>query len=163
VSATTRGARAGETHGVHYWFLEPEEFVTLLAAGDLMEWAEYDGRRYGTLRRPVVERLAAGEDVLLEIEVQGARQVRSTHPEAVMFFIVPPGLGELEDRLRRRGDTSEAEISRRLQIAAGEISEAEGLFDHVVINDSLERAIDEVAGLMEESREVPAESQARPE
>ena len=163
VSATTRDARPGETHGVHYWFLEPDEFETLLAAGDLLEWAEYDGRTYGTLRRPVVDRLAAGEDVLLEIEVQGARQVRSTHPQAVMFFIVPPGLEELEGRLRRRGDTSDAEIRRRLQIAQSEMKEAEALFDHIVINDSLDRAIDEVTGLMDDRREATADPAARSE
>ena len=127
MSATTRDPRPGETHGVHYWFLEPDEFAALLATGDLLEWAEYNGRQYGTLRKPVMDHLAAGEDVLLEIEVQGARQVRATHPDAVMFFIVPPGLDELEGRLRRRGDTSEADIRRRLEIARREMEEAERL------------------------------------
>lgn len=148
VSATTREARPGETHGVHYWFLQPEEFETLLETGDLLEWAEYNGRQYGTLRKPVLDHLAAGEDVLLEIEVQGARQVRARHPEAVMFFIIPPGLEELEGRLRRRGDTSETDIRRRLDIACREMEEAEILFDHVVVNDVLERAIEEVDRLM---------------
>lgn len=148
VSATTREARPGETHGVHYWFLQPEEFETLLETGDLLEWAEYNGRQYGTLRKPVLDHLAAGEDVLLEIEVQGARQVRARHPEAVMFFIIPPGLEELEGRLRRRGDTSEADIRMRLDIARREMAEAEILFDHVVVNDILERAIEEVDRLM---------------
>jgi guanylate kinase len=148
VSATTRDPRPGETHGVHYWFLEPDEFATLLAAGDLLEWAEYNGRRYGTLSKPVIDHLAAGEDVVLEIEVQGARQVRANHPDAVMFFIVPPGLDELEGRLRRRGDTSEADIRLRLDIARREMEEAETLFDHIVVNDVLERAIEEVDGLM---------------
>lgn len=148
VSATTREARPGETHGVHYWFLQPEEFAALLDTGDLLEWAEYNGRQYGTLRKPVVDHISSGEDVLLEIEVQGARQVRATHPEAVMFFIVPPGLDELEGRLRRRGDTSEADIRRRLEIARREMEEAEVLFDHVVVNDVLERAIEEVDTLM---------------
>ena len=148
VSATTREARFGETHGVHYWFLQPEEFAALLDTGDLLEWAEYNGRQYGTLRKPVVDHLSAGEDVLLEIEVQGARQVRASHPEAVMFFIVPPGLDELESRLRRRGDTSEADIRNRLEIARREMEEAEILFDHVVVNDILEMAIEEVDRLM---------------
>ena len=148
VSATTREARPGETHGVHYWFLQPEEFLALLDTGDLLEWAEYNGRQYGTLRKPVVDHISSGEDVLLEIEVQGARQVRATHPEAVMFFIVPPGLDELEGRLRRRGDTSEADIRRRLEIARREMEETEVLFDHVVVNDVLERAIEEVDTLM---------------
>lgn len=148
VSATTREARPGETHGVHYWFLQPGEFAALLDTGDLLEWAEYNGRQYGTLRKPIVDHISSGEDVLLEIEVQGARQVRATHPEAMMFFIVPPGLDELEGRLRRRGDTSEADISRRLEIARREMEEAEVLFDHVVVNDVLERAIEEVDLLM---------------
>jgi len=148
VSATTREARPGETHGVHYWFLQPEEFGALLDTGDLLEWAEYNGHQYGTLRKPVMDHLSSGEDVLLEIEVQGARQVRASHPEAVMFFIVPPGLDELEGRLRRRGDTSEADIRKRLDIARREMEEAEILFDHVVVNDVLERAIEEVDRLM---------------
>ena len=148
VSATTRDPRPGETHGVHYWFLQPDEFEALLDTGDLLEWAEYNGRRYGTLRKPVMDHLSSDEDVLLEIEVQGARQVRASHPEAVMFFIVPPGLDELEERLRRRGDTSEADIRRRLEIAQREMEEAEALFDHVVVNDVLERAIEEVDRLM---------------
>lgn len=148
VSATTREARPGETHGVHYWFLQPEEFGALLDTGDLLEWAEYNGRQYGTLRKPVMDHLSSGEDVVLEIEVQGARQVRASHPEAVMFFIVPPGLDELEGRLRRRGDTSEADIRKRLDIARREMEEAEILFDHVVVNDVLERAIEEVDRLM---------------
>jgi guanylate kinase len=148
VSATTREARPGETHGVHYWFLQPEEFGALLDTGDLLEWAEYNGRQYGTLRKPVMDHLSSGEDVVLEIEVQGARQVRTSHPEAVMFFIVPPGLDELEGRLRRRGDTGEADIRKRLDIARREMEEAEILFDHVVVNDVLERAIEEVDRLM---------------
>jgi guanylate kinase len=133
---------------VHYWFLQPEEFAALLDTGDLLEWAEYNGRQYGTLRKPVMDHLSSGDDVLLEIEVQGARQVRASHPDAVMFFIVPPGLDELEGRLRRRGDTSEADIRKRLEIARREMEEAEILFDHVVVNDVLERAIEEVDRLM---------------
>jgi guanylate kinase len=151
VSATTRDPRLGETHGVHYWFLSPDEFAVLLANGELLEWAEYNGRQYGTLRKPLIDHLTAGEDVLLEIEVQGARQIRATHPDAVMFFIVPPGLAELEQRLRRRGDTSEADILRRLEIARSEMGEAQSLFDHVVVNDVLDRAIDEVGRLMDRS------------
>jgi guanylate kinase len=148
VSATTRASRPGETHGVHYWFLEQDEFVALVSTGDLLEWAEYNGRRYGTLRKPVMDHLAGGDDVVLEIEVQGARQVRAAYPQAVMFFIVPPGLDELEQRLRRRGDTSEGDIRRRLEIASRELEEAETLFDYVVVNDDLERAIAEIDDLM---------------
>jgi guanylate kinase len=120
----------------------------LLASDELLEWAEYNGRQYGTLRKPVMDHLAEGADVVLEIEVQGARQVRASYPEAVMFFIVPPGLEELEARLRRRGDTSDEDIRRRLEIARQEMAEAENLFDYIVVNDDLERAIAEVDGLM---------------
>jgi guanylate kinase len=147
VSATTRSPRPGETHGVHYWFIEPDEFATLIADGDLLEWAEYNQNRYGTLRQPVFDHLAAGDDVLLEIEVQGARQIRHTEAAAIMFFIVPPSLAELERRLRSRGDTTEGDIARRLDIARREMEEAP-LFDHIVVNDELERAIGEVDELM---------------
>lgn len=148
VSATTRAPRPGEVHGVHYWFVCPAEFDRLLEAGDLLEWAEYNDERYGTLKAPVVEHLRQGEDVLLEIEVQGARQIRETYPEAIMFFVVPPSIEDLEARLRRRADTSDAEIVRRLLIARQEIDEARGVFDHVVINDELDRCIAEVDELM---------------
>jgi guanylate kinase len=120
----------------------------LLASDELLEWAEYNGRQYGTLRKPVMDHLAEAADVVLEIEVQGARQIRASYPEAVMFFIVPPGLEELEARLRRRGDTSDEDIRRRLEIARDEMAEAENLFDYIVVNDDLERAIAEVDGLM---------------
>jgi guanylate kinase len=148
VSATTRSPRPGEEHGVHYWFVGPAEFELLVGAGDLLEWAQYNDRRYGTLRAPVVEHLHQGEDVLLEIEVQGARQIRETYPKAVMFFVIPPSLEDLEARLRRRADTSDSEIVRRLLIARQEIDEARGVFDYVVINDELERCIAEVDELM---------------
>lgn len=165
VSATTRPPRPGEVHGVHYWFVEPDEFARLIANRDLLEWAEFNGRRYGTLRRPVVEHLALGEDVLLEIEVQGARQVRRVHPAAVMFFIMPPRIEDLERRLRNRGDTSEADIARRLAIARQEIDEAPALFDYIVVNDDLERCIEAVDGLMGDQttdarRQTPDDSQA---
>ena len=148
VSATTRGPRPGEEHGVHYWFIAPHEFEKLIEAGELLEWAEYNDRRYGTLRTPVLENLGLGTDVLLEIEVQGARKIRESYPEAVMFFVVPPSIEDLEARLRLRADTSEDEIERRLLIARREIAEAKGVFDFVITNDDLERCIAEVDQLM---------------
>jgi guanylate kinase len=151
VSATTRSPRPGETHGVHYWFIEPDEFATLIAHGELLEWAEYNQNRYGTLRQPVIDHLASGDDVLLEIEVQGARQIRHAEASAIMFFVVPPSLAELERRLRSRGDTAEGDISRRLEIARREMEEAP-LFDHIVVNDDLEKAIGEVDELMSRPR-----------
>ncbi len=148
VSATTREARPGEIHGVHYWFVDPADFTQLIDNKELLEWAEYNGRRYGSLRTPVLSHLAQGEDVILEIEVQGARQVRDSYPEAVMIFILPPSIDELRKRLESRGDTDEAEITRRLDIAEQEVSEAEGLFDYLVVNDDLDRCVEEVISLI---------------
>jgi guanylate kinase len=133
---------------VHYRFVEPEDFAKLVAEDELLEWAEYNGKQYGTLRAPVVDSLEGGRDVLLEIEVQGARQIRARHPDAIMFFVVPPSLEDLGNRLRLRADTSEEDIVRRLRIARDEIAEARGIFNHVVINDDLERCIKEVDELM---------------
>lgn len=128
--------------------MEPTEFGRLIENGDLLEWAEYNQRRYGTLRVPVLEHLKAGEDVLLEIEVQGARQISQSYSEAIMFFVVPPSLEDLESRLRLRADTSDEDIVRRLHIAREEIAEAKGVFDFVVTNDDLERCVAEVDALM---------------
>ncbi|CAN5263837.1 guanylate kinase [soil metagenome] len=148
VSATTRNARPGEIHGVHYWFVEPPDFAELIANRELLEWAEYNGDRYGTLRTPVLSHLGMGEDVILEIEIQGARQVEDSYPDAVMFFVLPPSLGELRHRLERRGDTRPDEIERRLVIAEEEIAEAEELFDFLVVNDDLNRCVEEVISLI---------------
>jgi guanylate kinase len=148
VSATTRDPRPAEEHGVHYWFVAPEEFGKLIEARELLEWAEYNDRRYGTLRTPVLENLEQGTDVLLEIEVQGARQIRESYPGAIMFFVVPPSIEDLEARLRLRADTPDDEIARRLLIARGEIADAKGVFDFVVVNADLERCIAEVDQLM---------------
>jgi len=149
VSATTRIQRPGEIEGVNYYFVTPGRFDEMIEQGAFLEWAEYNGRKYGTPLAPVQERLEAGDDVILEIEVQGARQIRQAGLPSLMFFIVPPSLAELEARLRRRGDTDEANIARRLRIAAEEIAQAPGLFDHIVVNEDLERCISEVDALME--------------
>ena len=148
VSVTTRDQRPGEIEGSHYHFTSPEEFARMIANGEFLEWAEYNGRLYGTPLRPVVSRLEAGEDVLLEIEVQGARQIRQIGLRELMFFIIPPSLDELAARLRRRGDTNQADITRRLRIAADEMEQAPELFDHIVVNDDLERCIEEVDALL---------------
>jgi guanylate kinase len=154
VSATTRAQRAGEVDGVHYCFVAPEEFDRMIERGEFLEWAVYNGHKYGTPLIPVQVRLQGGDDVLLEIEVQGARQIRETGLESLMFFIVPPSLTDLEARLRRRGDTDEDDIARRLRIAAEEMEQAPELFDHIVVNDDLERCIDEVDALMDVRREA---------
>jgi guanylate kinase len=148
VSATTRLPRPGERHGDHYDFVSRRDFETMIENGEMLEWAQFNNRFYGTPAAPVEEALAAGRDILLEIDIQGARQVREKRPDAVMFFISPPSLEELEIRLRRRGDTSDEDIEDRLEIAESEIAEAESLFDHTVVNESLDEAIEEMVRLI---------------
>ena len=148
VSMTTRAARPGEIDGEDYWFVSPEQFGEARAAGELLEWAEYSGHLYGTPRSEVAGRLAAGEDILLDIELRGARQVKAAYPEAVFIFIAPPSLEVLEARLRGRGDTDLEQVARRLAVARDQMAEAEAWFDHIVVNDDLERAIAEVAGIL---------------
>jgi guanylate kinase len=143
VSATTREPRPGETDGVAYHFLSDQDFDRRVGAGDFVEWASYAGHRYGTLRSELEERLEAGTPVVLEIEVQGARQLRETLPEAVRVFIVPPSESVLRERLRERGTDDEHEVQARLELARQEIG-AQSEFRHVVVNDSLERATDEL-------------------
>lgn len=134
---------------MHYWFVDPADFSQLIDNQELLEWAEYNGRRYGTLRTPVLSHLAQGEDVILEIEVQGAQQVRGSYPEAVLVFILPPSIDELRKRLESRGDTDEAEITRRLDIAEQEIAQSEGLFDYLLVNDDLDRCVEELLSLID--------------
>lgn len=148
VSATTREARPGEHDGVDYYFVSEEEFKQLIVEGGLLEWAIYNENYYGTPAVPVDAAVAAGRDILLDIELAGASQVRSSRPEAMMIFIAPPDLDELESRLRGRGDTSETDIKGRLEIARIQIEEAKDLFDHVVVNEDLDKATDRVANLI---------------
>lgn len=147
VSATTRSPRAGEEDGVAYHFLTLPEFEERVAAGDFLEWAEYSGNRYGTLRSEVEERLARGRSVLLEIEVEGARQVRRTMPEAVQCFIAPPAPEVLRERLLGRGTDSAEAIERRLAVAEREMA-AQDEFAHVVVNDEFEHAADQLEALV---------------
>ena len=148
VSATTRLPRPGERHGVHYEFVSRRDFDAMIKRGELLEWAEYNNRLYGTPTFPVDAAMEQGKEVLLEIEIQGARQVREKRPDAEMFFISPPSLEELQRRLRRRGDTSEADIEDRLRIAEAEMIEAPELFDHIIINEDLQQAIEETLELV---------------
>jgi guanylate kinase len=129
--------------GEHYVFLSRPAFAALVAEGGLLEWAEFAGNAYGTPRRPVEERLASGQPVLLEIELEGARQVRRSFPTARLLFIAPPSFAELERRIRGRGSEAEAAIERRLARARVEL-EASGEFDAVVVNDDLEQALGEL-------------------
>ena len=140
VSATTRARRSHEVDGVHYHFVDANAFQALLDRGALLEHAEYVGDHYGTPAAPVDEALAKGRDVILEIELDGARQVKSRRPEAVMLFLAPPSLAELERRLRGRGTDSEEKIQRRLARAREELK-ALREFDYVIVNDRVPDAV----------------------
>jgi guanylate kinase len=152
VSMTTRPARPGEKDGVAYHFVDRERFESAIESRELAEWAEYSGHLYGTPRRAVEEHLAAGEDVVLDIELLGAEQVRSAFPEAMLVFIEPPSMEVVEARLRGRGDTTDEEVASRLSVARWQMERARKLFDHFVINDDLERAVDELAGILSPRR-----------
>ncbi|MFE2016790.1 guanylate kinase [Streptomyces sp. NPDC059499] len=147
VSATTRKPRPGERNGVHYFFVDTEEFDKLIANGELLEWAEFAGNRYGTPRRAVLERLEAGEPVLLEIDLQGARLVRQSMPDAQLVFLAPPSWDELVRRLTGRGTESPDVIERRLTAAKVELA-AEAEFDTTLVNTSVEDVARELLTLM---------------
>jgi guanylate kinase len=147
ISATTRGPRAGEADGREYHFLTEAEFQRRVDAGDFLEYATYSGNRYGTLRSAVDDRLDAGSSVVLEIEVQGASQVRQSMPEAVQIFIAPPDPAALRERLVGRGTDPAEEIEKRLRRAEVEL-EALVDFPHVVVNDEVERAAAELEELV---------------
>jgi guanylate kinase len=140
VSATTRGPRPGEEHGVDYHFLDDAEFDRRAKAGEFVEHASYSGRRYGTLRSDLEQRLERGVPVVLEIEVQGARQIAETMPEAVRIFIAPPTEEALRTRLVGRGTDSPEDVEKRLDTAREELR-AQGEFPHVVYNDRLDDAV----------------------
>ena len=140
VSATTRAPRAGEVEGESYFFKTKEAFAALVADGGLLEWAEFAGNCYGTPREPVTDRLSHGSAVLLEIELEGARQVRRSLPDAFQIFLAPPSFEALEQRIRGRGTESEEAIQKRLRKAEHELS-AQDEFDAVVVNDVLDQAL----------------------
>ncbi len=148
VCATTRAARPGEQDGVHYHFVSEAEFDRMVADDELLEWAVVHGRhRYGTPRRPVEERLAAGAAALLEIDLQGARQVRASMPDALFVFLAPPSWDELVRRLVGRGTETEEERERRLTTARVELA-AEQEFDTTVVNADVRQASDDLVHLM---------------
>jgi guanylate kinase len=151
VSATTRRARPGEQDGREYFFLDRAAFEQGVCAGEFLEWVQYSGDLYGTLRADVDDKLSRGDDVILEIELVGARAVRKALRGAIEVFIAPPSLTELSHRLRGRGTETDEAIARRLSIAQTEVAAAEE-FDHVVVNDDAERAAAEVAAIIEERR-----------
>lgn len=143
VSATTRPPRSGEVDGKDYYFLTQEKFKEMIAAGELLEWAEYAGNYYGTPRLPVENKLQQGQSVLLEIEVLGAQQVKATFPEAFRLFILPPSVVALEQRLLMRGKDSQEVIQRRLERSLEELTFS-GEFDCQIVNDDLETALREI-------------------
>jgi guanylate kinase len=148
VSATTRKPRPGEVHGRHYWFVSEEEFDELIATDQLLEWAVvHKGARYGTPRKPVEEALAEGRPALLEIDLQGARQVRRTMPEALFVFLAPPSWEELVRRLVGRGTETPEERERRLETAREELA-AEAEFDVTVVNTEVHAASEELVALI---------------
>jgi guanylate kinase len=147
VSATTRPPRAGETDGRDYHFVGEEEFTRRVAAGEFLEWAHVHGRRYGTLRGEVEAAVSAGRDIVLEIDVQGARNLRASGVAALTIFVLPPSLEVLERRLRARGTEGAAEMRRRLDVVREELSHARE-YDHCVVNDDLEQMVAEVEALL---------------
>jgi len=159
VSATTRQPREGEAEGRDYHFLSPEEFDRRIEADDFLEFATYSGNRYGTLRSEVAERLEAGRSVVLEIEVQGASQVRAAMRESVQVFIAPPDPAVLRERLESRGADSPEAIDARLKVAEVELA-AQGDFDHLIVNDELERAAAELEQIVRAELGLPVDSPA---
>ncbi|WP_153147388.1 guanylate kinase [Dechloromonas sp. H13] len=151
ISFTTRAPRPGEANGREYHFVAVDRFKSMISAGDFLEWAEVHGNYYGTSQKWIAEQLAAGHDVLLEIDWQGAQQVRSAFPEAIGVFILPPSMEELTRRLTGRGTDSAEVIERRLAAAQAEMRHV-GEFDYVIINDSLEQALDDLRAVVRASR-----------
>lgn len=148
VSATTRPMRPGETDGKDYYFLSDEEFDRRVAAGGFLEWASYGGRRYGTLVEEVERIFGDGSNAVLDIEMEGARQVREKFPDAVTVFLLPPSGAELAARLRGRDTEDEEQVARRLSRAQEELRAA-GEYDYVVVNDDLVVAVEQVAAIVE--------------
>lgn len=146
VSATTRPPRPGEKEGVDYFFVPDLEFDRMLRSGELLEWATFDGYRYGTPRGFVQQLLAEGKDVLLDIEVQGARQVKDRYPGAVLVFILPPSREELRKRLLRRGTDAE-QLERRLRTAEEQLKQM-AMYDYVVVNDEVLLAVEKLRSII---------------
>jgi guanylate kinase len=152
-SYTSRAARGKELDGVAYNFVSLERFEAMIAGDQFLEHAKYGGNYYGTATLDTDRELLAGRDVILVIEVQGARLVRARRPECVSIFLLPPSAGELERRLRERGEDTEEQIARRLRIARDEV-QAYGEYDYVVVNDVLETCVDEVGAIVRAQRLV---------
>lgn len=151
VSVTTRQPRTGEVDGVNYFFKTVDQVKEMIAAGELLEYAEVYGNYYGTPRKYVMDLLESGKDVLLEIDIQGALQIKQRFPEGVFVFIVPPSLDELSTRIYKRGTDSEEAIKRRMASAASELTYA-AEYDYIIVNDIAEKAAGKVLTIMEAER-----------
>lgn len=147
ISATTRSPREGERHGVNYYFLTKPVFETMISEGELLEWATVYGNYYGTPLQPIKEKLAAGQDILLEIDTQGALKVQERFPDGVFIFLLPPSLMELERRIRGRGTEDEASLACRLQAARKEIGVAQQ-YHYVVVNDEVKTAVAKIVAIL---------------
>jgi len=151
ISCTTRPARPGETEGQHYYFISEDQFQQLRDSNELLEWAKVHDNYYGTPAEPVRQMLRQGQDVILEIDWQGARQIRHFFPDAIGVFILPPSIEALEERLRRRGQDSEAVITRRLLAAGGEMAHVSE-FQYVIINQEFNHALQDLQSIVHASR-----------
>lgn len=160
ISYTTRGPRPGEENGREYHFVAVDDFQRMISAGDFLEWAEVHGNYYGTSKKWIAGQLEAGRDVLLEIDWQGAQQVRKLFPAAIGIFILPPSMAELTRRLTGRGTDAAEVIERRLAAAEAEMRHV-GEFDYVIINDLLDRALEDFCAIVRASRLGLAAQRAR--
>ena len=147
ISATTRQPRDYEIHGEHYYFMPKEDFLSRVEKGEFLEWAEFCGNCYGTPKKEIIERLDGGLNIILEIEVQGALQVKKVYPEAVLVFMIPPSAKELKRRLAARGTEAEAVILERLTRSLVEL-DAAGMYDYLVINDIPEKTAEDLKGIV---------------
>lgn len=148
ISATTRPSRIGETNGVNYWFISHEEFRAMIKNDELLEWAEVYGNYYGTLRRYVAELLDNGKDVVLEIDTQGAMQVKEKFSQGVFIYILPPSLDELADRIYKRGTDSRESIKKRLSCVSNELTCIHN-YNYVVVNHEVAKAVEKIAAIIE--------------
>ena len=151
VSATTRNPRAGDSEGVTYYFKTKDEFSKMIKNDEMLEWAVYSDNFYGTPKTPVIEALEKGNDVILEIEVQGALQVKAHYPEGVFVFVMPPSLTELERRITDRGTESKEEIEKRMSTARKEL-EFLNKYNYIIINEDIKTAADDLAAILRSSR-----------
>lgn len=151
VSATTRAPRPGERDGVDYHFLDRDTFLRRVEAGEFAEWAEVHGNLYGTLRGELDRCLATGNDVILELDVQGMRNLKRIRPETVAIFLAPPSMEELERRLRNRGTNDDEDIALRMRNAETEMA-ARGAFEHIIVNDTIDRAAAEMVEILDAHR-----------